>query len=90
MDLISVLRGIHESEIDVTLKSRGDLGWQLQLEIEDGETARGIVTSIDQAATWLHEQVLAHYPNSVYAQTVRGGIKQAVSEDLGVRQLDGT
>jgi hypothetical protein len=27
MDLTNVLRGIYESEIDVTLRSRGDLGW---------------------------------------------------------------
>jgi hypothetical protein len=90
MDLTNVLRGIHESEIHVTLRSRGDLGWQLQLEIDDGQTARGIVTSVDEAAAWFHEQVLAHYPNSIYAQSARGEIKRAVAEDIGVRRLDAT
>lgn len=90
MDLTGVLRGIHQSEIDVTLRSRGDLGWQVQLEIEDGQAARNIVVSLDDAAAWFHEQVLAHYPNSIYAQTARGEIKQAIADELGVRQLDAT
>jgi hypothetical protein len=90
MDLTSVLRGIHESEIEVTLRSRGDLGWQLQLEIADGQVARGIVTSLDEAAAWFHENVLLHCPNSVYAQSVRGGIRRAIPNDDGVRRLDGT
>jgi hypothetical protein len=87
MDLTSVLRGIHESEIDVTLRSRWDLGWQLQIEIGDGQIARGVVTSVDEAATWFHEKVLAHYPNSLYAQMARGEIRRAVSDDAAVRQL---
>lgn len=90
MDLTSVLRGIYESEIDVTLRSRGDLGWQLQLEIEDGQVARGIVTSVDAAAAWFHEQVLVHYPDSVYAQTAKGEVKHALPDDTALRRLDGT
>jgi hypothetical protein len=90
MDLTSVLRAIHESEIDVTLRSRWDLGWQLQLEIEDGQVARGIVTSLDEAATWLHEKVLLHFPESEYAQAARGEIRRALPNDTGMRRLDGT
>ena len=90
MDLTSVLRGIHECEIDVTLRTRWDLGWQLQLESEDGQVVRGIVTSVDEAATWFHEQVLAHFPNSVYAQSARGAIRRALPKDAAVRRLDGT
>jgi hypothetical protein len=90
MDLTSVLRGIHESEIEVTLRSRGDLGWQLQLEIDDGQVARGIVNSLDEAAAWFHKNVLVHCPNSVYAQSVRRGIRRALPDDAAVRQLDGT
>jgi hypothetical protein len=82
-----VLRGIHDSEIDVTLRSRWDLGWQLQIEIEDGQVARGIVTSLDEAARWLHEQVLVHFPDSVYAQEARGEIRRALSNDTTVRGL---
>jgi len=85
-----VLRGIYDSEIDVTLRSRGDHGWQLQLEIEDGQIARGVVTSVDAAAAWFHEQVLVHYPNSVYAQTARGEVRRALADELAVRKLDGT
>jgi hypothetical protein len=90
MDLTSVLRGIHESEIEVTLRSRGDLGWQLQIETDDGQVARGIVTSLDEAAAWFHGNVLVHCPNSVYAQSVRGAIRRALPNDAAVRQLDGT
>lgn len=90
MDLTSVLRGIYESEIDVTLRSRWDLGWQLQLEIEDGQVARGVVRSLDEAAVWFHKQVLAHYPDSMYAQTARGEVKHALPDDTAMRRLDGT
>jgi hypothetical protein len=88
MDLTSVLRAIHESEIDVTLRSRWDLGWQVQ--IEDGQVARGIVPSLEQAATWLHEKVLIHFPDSLYAQEARGEIRRALPNDATVRRLDGT
>lgn len=90
MDLVSVLSGIYASEIDVTLRSRWDLGWQLQLEIEDGQVARGMVSSIDEAAAWFHEQILHHFPDSVYAQTSRGEIREALPTDASVRRLDGT
>lgn len=90
MDLVSVLRAIHKSEIDVTLKSRWDLGWQLQLEIEAGQVARGIVGSIDEAAAWFHEQVLLHFPDSSYAQTARGEIRRALPSDDAVRRLNGS
>jgi hypothetical protein len=56
--------------------ARWDLSWQLQLEIEDGEVARGIVTSVDAAGAWFHEQVLVHYPDSVYAQTATGKVRR--------------
>jgi len=90
MDLTSVLRGIYESEIDVTLRSRWDLGWQLQLEIEDGQVARSVVRSLDEAAVWFHEQVVAHYPDSKYAHKARGDVKLALPDDTAMRRLDGT
>ena len=90
MDLVSVLHGIYQSEIDVTLRSRGDLGWQLQLEMEDGQVVRGIVSSAREAATWLHEQTLLHFPTSTYAQLVRGEVKRALPSEPTARRLDGT
>lgn len=89
MELVSVLRGIHESDIDVTLRSRGDVGWQLQIDIEGGNVARGVVRSLDDAATWLHEQVLVHFPDSEYAQSARGGVRKALPDDSSVRELSG-
>jgi len=88
MDLVTVLRGIYQSEIDVTLRSRWDLGWQL--EIEHGQVARAIVTSVDDAAPWFHEQILAHFPDSLYAQKARGEIREALADDVMIRRLDGT
>ena len=90
MDLTSVLRGIYESEIDVTLRSRWNLGWQLQLELEDGQVARGIVTSVDEAATWLHEKVLLHFPDSAYSQMARREIRRAVPCDGAMRRFNAT
>jgi hypothetical protein len=53
------------------------------------KVAREIVTSVDEAATWFQEKVLAHYPNSVCAQSARGEIRHALPIDA-VRRLDGT
>lgn len=50
-----------------------------QVEIENGQVARGMVHSLDEAATWLHEQMLVHFPDSLYAQTARGEIRQALT-----------
>jgi hypothetical protein len=86
MDLVSVLREIYASEIDVTLRSRWDIGWQL--EIEDGQVARAIVTSLDEAAPWFHEQVLIHYQNSLYSRTARGENRQALPKNATVRQFN--
>jgi hypothetical protein len=88
MDLVSVLRQIHQSEIEVTLRSKWDLGWQL--EIEQGQVARGMVASIDEAAAWFHEQVLAHYPDSLYSQAARGTLRQALPNDATARPLSAT
>ena len=87
MELVSVLRRIYESEIDVTLRSRWSTGWQV--EIENGQVARSIVSSLDEAAIWLHEQMLVHFPESRYAQIVRGEIRQALPNDTPVRELNG-
>jgi len=86
MDLLSVLRGIYESEIDVTVRSRWDLGWQL--EIENGQVAREIVSSLDDAAAWFHERILVHFPDSTYSQAARGEIRHALPSDATVRRLD--
>jgi hypothetical protein len=88
MDLVSVLRGIYQSEIDITLRSRWDRGWQV--EIEHGQVARGVVSSLDEAAAWFHEQVLMHFPDSLYSQMVRGQVRQALPTDAAVRQLSTT
>jgi hypothetical protein len=88
MDLVSVLRRAYQSEIDVTLRSRWDLGWQL--EIEDGQVAREIVSSLDEAASWFDRQIIAHFPNSLYSQGTRGEIRTALPDEAAVRRLDGT
>lgn len=88
MELVSILRRIYASEIDVTLRSRWNMGWQV--EIENGQVARAVVSSIDEAAMWLHEKMLVHYPDSLYAQTARGEIHQALANDDIVRPLKGT
>jgi hypothetical protein len=67
MDLVSVLRRLYESEIDVSIISRWDAGWQL--EIEGGEVARTFVGSPDEAAEWFHKQAIVHFPQSLYAKT---------------------
>lgn len=88
MELVSILRRIYESEVDVTLRSRWDTGWQV--EIENGLIARSMVNSLDEAATWLHGQMLLHFPDSLYAQTAREEIRQALPNNTYVRGLNGT
>jgi hypothetical protein len=74
MDLVSILRGMYESEIDASMISRWDMGWELQ--IEGGHVARGFVDAPEQAAQWFHEQTMIHFPESLYAQKARGEIQQ--------------
>lgn len=86
MELVSVLRQIYQSEIDVTVRSRWNIGWQV--EIENGQVARTMVQSLDDAAPWLHEQMMIHFPDSSYARRARGELRQAMPTEAFVRQLD--
>lgn len=87
LDLNHVLSRIHQSGIEVTLRSRWNRGWQLQIESEEGQIARGVVASLDDAAAWLHEQMLLHCPQSSYSQMARDEVHIAVSTDASVRDL---
>lgn len=85
-----------------SLRSRWDSGWQV--EIENSQVARGVVHSLDEAATWFPaedlavrertlavvKQMLVHFPDSLYAQTARGEIRHAALDNTIVRQLNGT
>jgi hypothetical protein len=85
MDLVSVLERIRQSEIDVSMISRCDFGWQL--EIEGGQVARALVNSAADAAKWFHAQVLIHFPESSYAKFERGNFREAVTVKLAGRSL---
>lgn len=84
LELAAILGRIQRSGVEVTLKSRWDQGWQLQLETEDGQVTRGIVSSLDDAAAWLHEHMLRDCPESLYSQTARNDVRVAQS---AVRQF---
>jgi hypothetical protein len=79
MDLVSVLRCLYESEIDVSIVSRWDAGWQL--EIEGGQVARTFVDTPGEAAEWFHEQAITHFPESLYAKNAQRRFREALAVD---------
>ena len=81
------MRRLYDSEIDVSITSRWDLGWELQ--IESGRVSSTFVASLDEAAAWFHQQALAHLPESAYARSFNSNFLQAVRDDVVVRHLSG-
>ena len=71
--LSAVLQALYASEINVSVSSFWDGGWRVQL----GDDWNGIDAErefrndeLDEAAKWLIDQAVAHYPDSVFARTV--------------------
>ena len=69
--LAAVLRALYASEINVSVSSFWDGGWRVKL----GDDWNGFDAekefrndALDEAASWLVEQALALYPDSVFAK----------------------
>lgn len=67
MNLVSVMRRLHASGIEVRIASQSTVGWEL--EIEGTNVAREIVGTLDGAADWFHSQALLHFPESTYSKS---------------------
>lgn len=67
-DLPAVLEALYESEFDTTVYS-GERGWTVELRDLRRRTE---VNSLDEAAGWLHEQVMLNDPGCLYAARALG------------------
>ena len=69
MNLADVMQALYASEIDCSVATAWDDGWDV--ELERGRVATARVDSLDAAARWLHEQAIARLTKSDYAKQRR-------------------
>jgi len=62
-----ILQKLYESEIDCAVESEWDNGWNVRLG-KNPVAADTNVRTLYDAAIWLHEQALKHFPDSDYAK----------------------
>jgi hypothetical protein len=64
----SVLQALYESEINCSITSGWDTGWSVKLgDQASGYKAEGMFKNLLDAARFLREQTIRHYPHSVFA-----------------------
>jgi hypothetical protein len=66
--IFSILQGLYESEINCSISSGWDSGWAVKLgDQATGYKAEGMFVNLLDAARFLREQAIRHYPHSVFA-----------------------
>jgi hypothetical protein len=60
MNLQSVLERIERGGLSVSLRDEWDVGWCVQL----GDFEDPLIGTLDEAAQWLHQTALEHYPQA--------------------------
>ena len=68
MDIEIVMKKLHQSEINCSISSFWDNGWDVKLGDDmNGYAAEGNFETLDEAATFLDLQARKHFPESLYA-----------------------
>jgi len=66
--MFSVLQGLYDSQISCDICSVWDCGWSVKLgDSAGGYKAEGMFMNLLDAARFLREQAIRHYPHSVFA-----------------------
>ena len=69
INLISVMKSLYASEINVEIFSFWDGGWEVKLgDNMNGYKAEKNFYNLDDAAEWLQTEALRQYPDSVFAK----------------------
>lgn len=65
------LQKIYDSEINISITTFWDAGYELQLgDIANGFCAKGSVETAAEIIPWFQKAILEHYPNSEYAKSL--------------------
>ena len=68
MDIEIVLNRLYESEINCSISTFWDNGWDVKLGDEmNGFRAEGNFRSLDEVAAFLDREARKHFPDSAYA-----------------------
>ena len=68
MDIEIVMKKLYKSEINCSISSFWDNGWDVKLGDDmNGYAAEGNFRMLDEAATFLDVQARKHFPESLYA-----------------------
>lgn len=68
MDIEIVMKNLYASEINCSISSFWDNGWEVKLGDEmNGFKAEGLFRTLDEAATFLDLEARRHFAHSVYA-----------------------
>lgn len=69
MDIGKVLIELHNSEINAPVETFYDSSITVRLGDQmNGFVAEHVAGGFAEAATWLHDTAIAHYPNSAYTK----------------------
>jgi hypothetical protein len=69
VDLATVLTALYASEINCSISSIWDSGWDVKLGDElNGFLAESNFQTVEEAAAFLHGAALIHFPKSDYAK----------------------
>lgn len=72
---MSVLQDLYDSEINVSISTFWDGGYQVKLGDDmNGFKASWTIERWGQVEPWLIEQAIEHYPSSMFAKIYRDGL----------------
>lgn len=68
---MSVMQDLYDSEINVKLMSRWDIGWKVRLGDTEEDALEFMVDTWQELEDWLVKEAIARYPNSEFAAKYR-------------------